>query len=253
MDHVAVRGFGVSCATGVSRLTGFFEDVFRLQPESPSDKREYSKVRWPDPMTLIALRSVRRAFSVAGRSDEESRAVDVLVDTDGAGMESSQLFKTELETKGMRRANPTRYLSGLYNVPAATLAAELGLVGRTLTFCGWGDEKAEILAVASEWLAGDSEKVLVVSMRSGNFSRSDNSAPYACSFFLEAVSEKSASAYATLVASEADGRRCFSADRSSDLRVSSPLDESLVAIVEARARECIGHRFLHDLVVAEGE
>ena len=117
---VHLRGFGIGTASAESDLAREYAARFGEPPAMAPGEREYRKARWPDPVSLVGLRAARRALRDLADGD---RDCDLIIATDTAGHESRAQFREELTKRNGRAANPTRFLSGLFNVPAATIAS----------------------------------------------------------------------------------------------------------------------------------
>lgn len=141
--------------------------------------KEYSRIRWPDIRTLLALKASRLCLEALPEA-ERTPHVDIIMTVDAGNCASRRKFDASLDNP-KARANTTSYLSGMVNAPAASIAMELGLDCRTLTLCRWGQDEWEAFSVADDWLArGLSRQILIGCVHDLD---SAPSGAYAC-FFL---------------------------------------------------------------------
>jgi hypothetical protein len=148
----------------------------------PGPAKGYAKIRFPDARTLLALRAVRACLSSLEAPGTAAPAVpllpglDLIVTVDAEHSSSRRRFDAS-RADPHQRANATTYLSGMLNAPAASVAIELGLEGRTLTLCHYGAGEREAFATAESWLRrGVSAHVLVVCVHGAH----DPAAAHAC-------------------------------------------------------------------------
>src|SRR2546422_4043772 len=110
MNSVRVAGFGISApdSSWIHRAyAGIGENGHRSRG---GDDRDYHKVRWPDPLTVVALRASRRTLGLGSDAcavPADLDNTDVIVCTDCAGRSSRSSFRDELEASGGRTANPS--------------------------------------------------------------------------------------------------------------------------------------------------